>query len=73
MAISGYSDNYDEIVFYYPNIFETGNLYGIRVENDRAGTSLYGVTGFKSPTLSGVSLTTGVQGESVTVSGFLMS
>ena len=70
LAISGYSDNYDEIVFYYPNIFETGNLYGIRVENDRAGTSLYGVTGFKSPTLSGVSLTTGVQGEPVTVSGF---
>jgi hypothetical protein len=70
LSVSGYSSNYDQLTFYYPNSFETGNFYGLRVENDRAGTSLYRFTGYIQPVISGFSTLSGVQGETVTVSGF---
>lgn len=70
LNISGYSLNHTQINFNYPNNFETGNSYGIRVVNQRAGTQLYRVTGFNEPVLSGVNRVSGVQGERVIVSGY---
>ena len=74
LNISGYRGNHSEIVFNYPNSFITGNTYGIRVENQRGyhinPTATYKVTGFHSPSISGVSLISGTQGEPITVSGY---
>ena len=69
LNVSGYSTDHTEIVFNYPNVFETGNTYGIRAVNQRAGTSLHRFTGFNNPVLSGVSRVSGVQGERVILSG----
>ena len=74
LNISGYRGDNAEIVFSYPNSFVTGNTYGIRVENQRgyhiSPTNTYKITGFHTPSVGGVSLVSGTQGESVAISGY---
>ena len=72
IEVSGYSLNHDEIIFYYPNTFETGNNYKLRVTNDRASSTISdgAFTSKYSPAISGVSLVSGDYGDSVTVSGY---
>lgn len=78
ISVSGYSTGvdasgdllHDEIIFSYPNSFETGNNYKIRVVNQRAPSALHTINTFFVPTFSGVSLVSGEFGEPVTISGY---
>tara|TARA_R110002020_G_scaffold85730_1_gene211384 strand:+ start:13618 stop:16905 length:3288 start_codon:yes stop_codon:yes gene_type:complete len=70
VEVSGYSVNHDEIIFNYPNNFQTGNNYRIRVTNQRGSSSLEPITAFYGPTLSGVSLVSGEYGDPVVISGY---
>lgn len=70
IEVSGYSLNHDEIVFNYPNNFQTGNNYRIRATNERGSATLHAITNFFGPTLSGVSLVSGEYGDPVVLSGY---
>ena len=70
LDISGYLNNNKEIVFYYPNSFETGIDYRVRVRNRRAPSSLEAVGTLKSPTISGYSPLSGEYGDQITISGY---
>ena len=70
LPVSGYNSTNTEIVFDYPNAFQTGINYKLRVKNDRAYSSLQTIGTFKYPTLSGFEPLSGEFGESITVSGY---
>lgn len=70
LPVSGYNSTNTEIVFDYPNAFQTGINYKLRVKNKRAYTSLQTISTLKSPTLSGFEPLSGEFGESITVSGY---
>jgi len=70
VEVSGYSAGHDEIIFNYPNNFQTGNNYRLRVTNERGSSSLEAITTFFGPTLSGVSIVSGEYGDPVVVSGY---
>lgn len=69
---SGYTDNYDQIKFNYPDSFPTGLNYRMIVRNRR---SFDGITDsnlgvFKTPYLSGFEPISGDYGDTITVSGY---
>ena len=70
LPVSGYNSTNTEIVFDYPNAFQTGIDYKLRVKNNRSYSSLETIGTFKSPTLSGFEPLSGEFGESITVSGY---
>lgn len=70
LDISGYLNNNKEIVFYYPNSFETGVDYKIRVRNRRSASPLQSVDTLKSPLISGYSPLSGEYGDIITISGY---
>jgi hypothetical protein len=70
LDISGYLNNDKEIVFYYPNSFETGIDYRVRVRNRRSASTLQAVDTLKSPTISGYSPLSGEYGDQITISGY---
>lgn len=70
LEVSGYINNDTEIVFYYPNRFETGIDYRVRVRNRRAAAGNVAVSTLKSPIISGFSPTSGEYGDTVTISGY---
>lgn len=70
LPVSGYNTANTEIVFDYPNAFQTGLNYKLRVKNQRTYSSLETISAFKSATLSGFEPLSGEFGESITVSGY---
>ena len=70
LPVSGYNANNTEIVFDYPNSFQTGINYRLRVKNKRSYSPLQTIGTFKSPTLSGFEPLSGEFGESISVSGY---
>ena len=70
LPVSGYNSTNTEIVFDYPNAFQTGINYKLRVKNERTYSSLQTISTLKSPTLSGFEPLSGEFGESITVSGY---
>ena len=70
LEISGYGSNSDQIIFTYPNSFNTGvNSYRIRTKNRRGGTSA-AITTIDSPVLSGFSPLSGEYLDTVVISGY---
>tara|TARA_R110002020_G_scaffold193452_1_gene393768 strand:- start:1099 stop:4386 length:3288 start_codon:yes stop_codon:yes gene_type:complete len=70
LPVSGYNSNNTEIVFGYPNTFQTGINYKLRVKNRRSYSTLKKFSSFKAPFLSGFEPLSGEFGESVSVSGY---
>ena len=72
IEVSGYTLAHNEIIFNYPNTFETGNNYKLRVTNDRGSSAINAgaFTSLNAPRFSGSSLVSGEYGDSVTISGY---
>ena len=70
LEISGYGSNSDQIIFTYPNSFNTGvSSYRIRTKNRRGGTTTV-ITTVDSPVLSGFSPLSGEYLDTVVISGY---
>ena len=70
LEISGYGANSDQIIFTYPNSFNTGvSSYRIRTKNRRGGTTTT-ITTIDSPVLSGFSPLSGEYLDTVVISGY---
>jgi hypothetical protein len=68
--VSGFSNDHTRITYSYPNAFETGINYKLRVKNIRSASSVRSFTTLNTPTISGFTPISGEFGETVTVSGY---
>ena len=69
--ISGYSADNSQITFTYPNSFETGNDYRLRVINRRSAALSSVLTNLQlAPVISGFEPLSGEFGDTIVVSGF---
>jgi len=70
LEVSGYSANSDQIIFNYPNSFNTGvSTYKIRTKNRRGGVSTT-ITTVNSPVFSGFSPLSGEYLDTIVISGY---
>tara|TARA_R100001463_G_scaffold16224_1_gene42154 strand:- start:4000 stop:7398 length:3399 start_codon:yes stop_codon:yes gene_type:complete len=76
LLVTGYAND-NQINFVYPNSFDTGENYKIRVRNQKSSQALFSITGVRKPLISGVSVSgafpaalSGEEGGPVTISGF---
>jgi len=76
LLVTGYAND-NQINFVYPNSFDTGENYKIRVRNQKSSQALFSVTGVRKPLISGVSVSgvfpaalSGEEGGPITISGF---
>tara|TARA_R100001594_G_scaffold13996_3_gene29805 strand:+ start:13350 stop:16670 length:3321 start_codon:yes stop_codon:yes gene_type:complete len=72
IMVSGYTTGHDEIIFNFPNSFETGNNYKLRVTNDRASSPLSqgAFTALYSPDIATITPISGEFESPVVVSGY---
>ena len=70
LEVSGYVSDHSEVIFNYPNSFETGITYKLFARNRRTRSALNTITTKNSPVFSGFTPLSGEYGSTVTVSGY---